>query len=48
VPYAVAQARGRLQRDILVEATRGCDSLVEVSLARADALVRKRLTPLES
>jgi kynurenine 3-monooxygenase len=47
VPYATARARGRLQREILVEATRGCDTLAEVSLARADALVRKRLSPLE-
>jgi kynurenine 3-monooxygenase len=48
VPYATALERGRVQRAILVEATRGCDRLAEVSLANADALVRKRLAPLEA
>ena len=46
VPYATAFERGKRQRDILVEATRGCRSLDEVDLAAADALVRDRLPPL--
>ncbi len=43
VPYATALARGKLQREILVEATRGCRTLDDVDLAAADALVLARL-----
>ena len=46
VPYATAFERGKLQRAILVEATRGCATLQDVDLAKADALVRERLPPL--
>lgn len=46
IPYATAFARGKLQREILVECTRGRASLEEVDLAAADALVRERLAPL--
>jgi kynurenine 3-monooxygenase len=46
VPYAVALERGRVQRALLEEATRGRASLAEVDLARADARVRESLTPL--
>ena len=46
VPYAVAHARGKLQRALLVEATRGCARLEDVDLERADSLVRERLAPL--
>ena len=46
-PYAVAQRRGAIQAEILAEATAGARGLDDVDLARADALVRERLTPLE-
>ena len=46
IPYATAFERGKLQRRILVEATRGCTSVEEVDLAAADALVVERLAPL--
>ena len=45
VPYATAFARGRVQRAILVEATRGRESLAQVDLAAIDAAVRARLAP---
>ena len=45
IPYATAFERGKVQRQILVEATRGRASLDEVDLAAADALVRERLAP---
>jgi kynurenine 3-monooxygenase len=48
IPYAVARARGAVQRAILVESTEGVDSLDAVDLARADALVLARLAPLDS
>jgi kynurenine 3-monooxygenase len=47
VPYATAFERGRVQRQILVESTRGCTSLDDVDLAAADARVRERLAGLE-
>lgn len=47
-PYATAFERGKVQRAILVEATRGCTRIEDVDLAAADALVRARLEPLES
>ena len=47
-PYATAFARGEVQRGILLECCAGRQSLDEVDLARADALVRERLAPLES
>ncbi len=46
VPYATAFERGKLQRAILVDATRGCTTLEQVDLDAADALVRERLPPL--
>jgi kynurenine 3-monooxygenase len=48
VPYATAFARGEIQRGILLECCAGTSSLDEVDLARADALVRERLAPLET
>jgi kynurenine 3-monooxygenase len=48
VPYAVAFARGKVQRQVLVEATAGKARLEDVDLAAADALVRARLGPLEA
>ncbi|HLU12657.1 MAG TPA: NAD(P)/FAD-dependent oxidoreductase [Arenimonas sp.] len=47
VPYATALERGRVQREILVESTRGLEKLEQVDLAAADARVRERLTPLD-
>ncbi|HEX4853182.1 NAD(P)/FAD-dependent oxidoreductase [Arenimonas sp.] len=46
IPYATAFERGKVQRQILVEATRGRASLDEVDFAAADALVHERLAPL--
>jgi kynurenine 3-monooxygenase len=48
IPYAVARARGAVQRAILVESTDGVETLDAVDLARADALVLARLAPLDS
>jgi kynurenine 3-monooxygenase len=46
VPYATAFERGKVQRAILVEATRGKARIEDVDLAAADALVLERLAPL--
>ncbi len=46
IPYATAFERGKLQRAILIEATRGCRELADVDLAAADAMVRERIKPL--
>jgi len=46
VPYATAFERGRIQREILIEATRGCERIEQVDLVRVDALVRERIAPL--
>lgn len=46
-PYAVAFQRGRVQREILANATAGCTSLDAVDLAAVDAAVLGRLEPLE-
>lgn len=48
IPYAVALERSDIQRDILVEATHGHDSLNGIDWTAVDAEVRKRLAPLES
>ncbi|MBS0213259.1 MAG: FAD-dependent monooxygenase [Proteobacteria bacterium] len=47
VPYATALARGRVQRELLIEATRGCLRIEDVDLAAADAMAMARLEPLE-
>jgi kynurenine 3-monooxygenase len=47
VPYATAFARGKIQRQILVECTRGLTDIAQVDLAAADALVVARLDLLE-
>jgi kynurenine 3-monooxygenase len=47
VPYAVAYARGKVQRQILVDSTAGCTKLDEVDLAAADARVLAALEPLD-
>jgi kynurenine 3-monooxygenase len=46
MPYAQAFARGAVQEALLRELTEGRQRLADVDLARADALVRERLTPL--
>ncbi|HEY0506016.1 MAG TPA: NAD(P)/FAD-dependent oxidoreductase [Lysobacter sp.] len=46
MPYATAYERGRQQRELLVELTRGHDSLDTLDWARVDATVRERLAPL--
>ncbi|HET9485533.1 MAG TPA: FAD-dependent monooxygenase, partial [Xanthomonadales bacterium] len=43
VPYSVAQARGAVQTEILVEATKGLSRLDQVDLAAADAQVLARI-----
>jgi len=46
VPYAVAFARGQVQRELLVELTRGHASLDTLDWNEVDATVRERLSPL--
>jgi len=46
MPYATAFRRGRLQRELLVEATKGRASLADVDHAWVDAEVLRRLPPL--
>ncbi|WP_395683087.1 FAD-dependent oxidoreductase [Dokdonella sp.] len=48
MPYAQAFARGAIQDTLLRELTTGRERLDEIPLDRADALVRERLTPLET
>jgi len=46
LPYVTAMDRGSVQRDLLVEATRGRESLDEIDWAWLDAEVARRLSPL--
>jgi kynurenine 3-monooxygenase len=46
MPYAQAFARGAVQDALLRELAASKHALAEIDLARADALVRERLTPL--
>jgi kynurenine 3-monooxygenase len=46
IPYSVALERSEVQRGILVEATRGLDSLEGLDWAAADAMVEARLEPI--
>lgn len=48
IPYATAFERGRVQRELLAEVTRGHDSLDTIDRALADRLVAERLPPLEA
>jgi kynurenine 3-monooxygenase len=48
VPYATAFERGKVQRAILVESTRGRTRIEDVDLAAADARVLERLEMLSS
>ncbi|HTA63972.1 MAG TPA: FAD-dependent monooxygenase [Xanthomonadaceae bacterium] len=47
VPYATAFERGQVQRELLVEATRGCTRIEEIDLAAADAAVTSLLSRLD-
>jgi kynurenine 3-monooxygenase len=46
MPYATALARGEVQRELLVEATRGRDSLDGIDRDWLDAEVLRRLEPV--
>lgn len=46
IPYAVAFERGLIQRELLVEATRGHETLDTIDHAALDAEVLRRLPPL--
>ena len=46
IPYATALERGRIQRDLLVEATRGRDSLDGIDWTWLDGEVDRLLSPL--
>jgi kynurenine 3-monooxygenase len=46
IPYLTALQRGEIQRAILVEATRGHETIDEVDLDTADAMVTARLAPV--
>jgi kynurenine 3-monooxygenase len=48
LPYATAFKRGRIQRALLVEATRGRDSLDGIDMDGLDREVRARLSPLDA
>ena len=48
VPYATAFESGRIQRELLVEATRGHASLDAIDQAWVDAEVERRLPPLSA
>ncbi|MBF6025537.1 FAD-dependent oxidoreductase [Lysobacter niastensis] len=47
LPYATAYERGRQQRELLVELTRGHHSLDTLDWAQVDATVHERLSPLQ-
>ncbi len=47
IPYATAFERGRTQRELLIEATRGSSRIEDVDLAAADAMVMARLSLLD-
>jgi kynurenine 3-monooxygenase len=48
IPYVDAFSRGQVQREILVEATRGCARVEDVDLQAADRLVLARLSPIDA
>lgn len=48
IPYATAFARGQVQREILVAATRGCGRIEDVDLQAADSMVMARLLPIDA
>lgn len=48
IPYALALQRTRIQHDLMVEATRGHESLDDVDWTALDAQVLERLSPLDA
>jgi kynurenine 3-monooxygenase len=46
IPYAMAFERGRIQRELLVDATRGLSRIEDVDLAAVDRAIATRLSPL--
>jgi kynurenine 3-monooxygenase len=46
VPYATAFERGKIQRQLLIDATRGKATLADIDLDAADEMVRTRLSSL--
>jgi kynurenine 3-monooxygenase len=46
MPYALAFERGDIQRELLVQATQGRESLEGIDWAWLDAEVQRRLSPL--
>lgn len=46
LPYATALERGRIQRQILIDATRGHEQLAQIDLPAVDSAVLERLVPL--
>jgi len=48
IPYALAWARGEIQRGILMDCCEGKRHIEEIDLPRADALVKVRLEPLDA
>ena len=46
IPYATAFERGKLQRELLVEATKGIESIDQVDWVALDGAILKRLAPL--
>jgi kynurenine 3-monooxygenase len=48
IPYSTAFLRGQIQRDILIEATRGCERIENVDLDAADKMVLARLLPVDA
>ena len=46
LPYATAYERGRIQRELLVDATRGRGSLDGIDWSALAADIERRLTPL--
>ncbi len=46
IPYATALARGSIQRELLVDATRGIARIEEVDMAALDRAIATRLPPL--
>ena len=46
IAYATAFERGRIQRELLVEATRGATRIEEVDMAALDRAIAERLSPI--
>ena len=46
IPYATALARGTIQRELLVDATRGIARIEDVDMAALDRAIATRLPPL--